>query len=234
MATDYLLLVKDYVSRQILKYSASPLDCLITLLLSPVLDYLALLPADSITSIIGSTLNLLDETAQKVDGGSLNLFRLLKECGPDTGGIAETVREFIRESGHILKLDSEESHGQIDACPFFSVQSFEPQVKGLSQDIIVTVGIPAEDLNERLFTADTAPARSIRSFSFHSALSFTGTGPNDLSEIISEYRPSSPCEVFEMNITSRSGSPDFKSGSEPNRGLFPQILVHSQIRNDFR
>ena len=116
MKTDFLRLVKNYISRQIPKYSGSPLNCLITLFLSPALvnDYLALFrnstpdgqPADSKTSILWSALNLLDETAQKVDGGSLNLFRLLNECGPNTGGIAKTVRDFIRESGYTLTPDT--------------------------------------------------------------------------------------------------------------------------------
>jgi hypothetical protein len=114
MKTDHLRLVKNYVSRQIPKYNASPLNCLMALFLSPALvnDYLALFrncnttpdgqPADSKTSILWSALNLLDETVQAVDGGSLNLFRLLNESGPTTGGIAKIVREFIRESGYTL------------------------------------------------------------------------------------------------------------------------------------
>jgi hypothetical protein len=117
MKTDYLRLVKLYVSRQIPKYRASPLNCLITLFLSPALinDYLALFrnsnttpdgqPGDSKTSILWSALNLLDETPQKVDRGSLNLFRLLNDSGPTTGGTAKTVREFIRESGYTLTPD---------------------------------------------------------------------------------------------------------------------------------
>ena len=114
MKADYLRLVKHYVSRQIPKYGSPPLNCLITLFLSPALvnDYLALFrnsnttpdgqPLDPKTSILWSALNLLDETAQEVDSGSLNLFRLLNECGPTTGGVAKTVREFIRESGYTL------------------------------------------------------------------------------------------------------------------------------------
>ena len=111
METEYLRLIRNYVSRQLPKYSVTPLNSLITLFLSPALvnDYLALFrssnatpdgqPADSKTSIIWSALNLLDETAQKVDGNSLNLFRLLTQSSPNTGGIAKTLRRFIRESG---------------------------------------------------------------------------------------------------------------------------------------
>jgi hypothetical protein len=117
MKTDYLRLVKNYVSRQIPKYRASPLNCLITLFLSTALvnDYLALFrssnassdgqPADSKTSILWSALDLLDETAQKVDGNSLNLFRLLNDSGPNTAGMAKIVREFIRESNYALTPD---------------------------------------------------------------------------------------------------------------------------------
>lgn len=117
MKTDYLRLVKNYVSRQLPKYISSPLNCLITLFVSPALvnDYLALfrnsnvspegLPADSKTSILWSALNLLDKTAQKVDGSSLNLFRLLNESGPNTGGITKTICEFIRETGYTLTPD---------------------------------------------------------------------------------------------------------------------------------
>src|SRR5260221_1684467 len=114
MKKDYIRLVKNYVSKQIPKYKGSPLNYLITLFLSPALvnDYLALFrncnttpagqPADSKSSILWSALNLLDETAQIVDSGSLNLFRLLNECGPTTGGVAKTIRDFIRESGYTL------------------------------------------------------------------------------------------------------------------------------------
>jgi len=118
MKTDYVRHVKNYVFKQIPKYKGSPLNCLITLFLSPALvnDYLALFRnsnstpdgqlADSKSSILWSALNLLDETAQTVDNSSLNLFRLLNECGPTTGGVAKTIRDFIRESGYTLTPDT--------------------------------------------------------------------------------------------------------------------------------
>ena len=117
MKTDYLRLVKNHVSRQIPKYSFSPLDSLITLFLSGARasDYLALFRnsnatpdgqlADSKTSFLWSALDLFDETAQKVDGDSLNLFRLLNGPGANTAKNIATVRQFIYESGYTLTPD---------------------------------------------------------------------------------------------------------------------------------
>lgn len=97
-----------------------------------------------------------------------------------------------------------ENHRQADACPIFSVQSFEPQVEGLSSDIIVTVGVPPEGPAQTVFTADprtSSPAQSIRTLSFHSAMSFIDAGSHNFSDKISEHRVSS---LYKTRITSMS------------------------------
>ena len=114
----------------------------------------------------------------------------------------------------------EGNRGQIDICPLFSVQSFEPQVNSLSSDVIVTVGIPPEDPTEILFTADSrrpsTPCRSIWTHSFHSAMSLIAL--DDSSGTFSEYWSLGSCEVSENS--SRSARLNFRIG---NRGLFLQV-----------
>ena len=106
----------------------------------------------------------------------------------------DTSHHLANPGGHIRSetvgttWSSEKNCGQTEACPLFSVQSFEPQANGASSDIIVTVGIPPEYPTETPFTADSwrpsTPSRSIWTPSFHSEMS-SMTG--DFSDTISEY-----------------------------------------------
>ena len=120
---------------------------------------------------------------------------------------------------------SEENHDDANDCPRFSVQSFEPQGKGLSRDIIVTVGMrEEEDFSQTDFTADTfSPSRSTRPpFQSTTSLIDADLDLDDPSDGISEYWSS----YGMSNITSRRGSQYFSIGSEINRGLFPQVSAH--------
>ena len=116
------------------------------------------------------------------------------------------------------------NHGEANDCPRFSVQSFEPQVKGLSRDIIVTVGMrEEEDLFETHFTAETStPSRP----SLQSTLPLIDASPDDSSDGISEYWSS--YEISAKSITSMRGSLNFSLGNESNQGLFPQVSAHLQ------
>ena len=120
---------------------------------------------------------------------------------------------------------SEENHDDANDGPRFSVQSFEPQGKGLSRDIIVTVGMrEEEDLCETDFAADTfSPSRSTRPpLQSTTSLIDADLDLDDPSDGISEYFSS----YGMSNTTSRRGSLYFSIRNEINRGLFPQILAH--------
>ena len=122
--------------------------------------------------------------------------------------------------------DPEENHVQTETS-HFSVQSFELPAKGLSSDIIVTVGMPPVVPTEIPFTADNwipSPTRSIQSSS-HSTPSFIDASSDDFSDGgISEYRSSYSYSMFETtSIRSWSGKLDF--GIESEQGLLPTSFI---------
>ena len=100
----------------------------------------------------------------------------------------------------------------------FSVRSFEPQMEGLSSDIIVTVGAPPEDSAETL----SSTSRSLPTLSFYSVTPSLYAGCDDFSHEIFEYQSSSSCE------TSRSRGPIFRRGNKGNynRSLFSRVSDH--------
>jgi hypothetical protein len=140
-----------------------------------------------------------DDDAERLRAALLNAEKTFRERG---------------EPNLISKTSSKELHGPIEACPRFSVQSFELQMNGLLSDTIVTVGIPPEDPTESLFAPGTrlhsASFKSLRSFSFHSAKSF-------VSDRIS-FRTSN---LSQASLTSRSGTLSFRIRNESNQSLFP-------------
>ena len=149
---------------------------------------------------------------------------------PDTGSTwkLNNLRQSIQTSESVgdfeNNISSEQIHGQTDAHPLFSVQSFEPQVKGLSSDIIVTLGALPEDTAETLFTADigipSTPSQCTRRLSFHSDASFTGAGLDSFPHEIFEHQSSSSCETFETVISEEL---DFRVGNKSSRSMFPQV-----------